>query len=443
MSTNPLRYPRADAILLMLSLVAAGCQPSAVADGTGEGPAASGTPVVGEWPGYRGPLRDGIAPDQDLLREWPSGGPEVLWKVPLGEGYSGLSVSGGRLFTLFSRDGDERAAAFDAATGKELWSVRLDSAYKNQFGNGPRSTPTVDGDLVYVLGAQGQLHALKVSSGESVWHHDLVREYGARIPTWGIATSPLVEGDLLLVDVGGRDGYSLVAFRKGSGEVAWKAADNPLDGAGYSAPIAFEVGGVRQVLFLIASKLVAVAPAEGTILWSFPWSTEYNVNAATPIFVPPNRVFVSTGYGTGASLLQVERTDQGGFRAQELWHNPSMRNQFSSSVRLGDFLYGFDNRTLKCLRVDTGEEMWKERGLGHGSLLAADGLLFVLGERGELVLVEASPEAFQEKARVQLLHTKTWTVPTLVDGRLFVRDEEQLVSLRVSPTTQAPAPATS
>ncbi len=389
------------------------------------------TPVEGSWPEYRGPQRDGKSPATGLLHDWPDAGPKMLWRTEVGGGYSGLSIAQGRLFTLYSRGDGEFAGAFDTASGERVWEQRLDAVFRNQFGDGPRSTPTIDGDTVYALGAQGQLYALGVQDGEERWHVDLIKTFGARIPTWGISMAPLVEGDLLLVDVGGAGSNSIVALNKKTGETVWTTSAGRDDGAGYSAPLPIEVDGVRQIVFFLAAKVVGVAPADGRVLWQHDWRTDYDVNAATPIFIAPNRLFVASGYSTGAALLELQRGEGDGFSVREVWNNPRMRNQFSSSILLGDHLYGFDNKTLKCIRVSDGEQVWAERGLGHGSLVYADGYLYVLGERGQLVLVEATPEGYKEQDRLQLFDSKTWTMPTLVGDRLFVRDEEVLVSLQI------------
>jgi outer membrane protein assembly factor BamB len=377
--------------------------------------------AAGDWPRYRGPAADGRSAETGLLATWPPAGPPELWRVPLGGGYSGISVVGDRLFTLFAVGKDEFAAAFDAASGRETWRVRIDRNRPDDQGDGPRATPTVDGDTVYTLSSSGKLHALEAASGKVRWTLDLVKEFDARVPRWGVATSPLVEADLLVVDVGGRAGYSLVAFDKTSGEVRWHAND---DEAGYSTPLAVTLGEVRQIVSFSATRLSGVKATDGAALWSHPWRTAYDVNAAMPVFVPPNRLFISSGYDSGGALLQID-----GKRVLELWRAGRMRNHFNSSVLVGDHLYGFDNAFLKCIAVANGEEKWATRGFAKGSLIYADGHLIVLGERGNLAWVEATPEDYRESAGFQLFNSKTWTMPSLANGRLFVRDQKELVAL--------------
>jgi outer membrane protein assembly factor BamB len=384
-----------------------------------------------DWPQFRGPHRDGISAEKGLVDGWGEGGPPVLWRSRGGEGYSALSVAGGRLFTLLARGNDELAVAFDATSGRELWTYRLGDKYNNDFGDGPRSTPTVDGDTVYVLSARGHLAALETATGKARWSQDLTKSLGARIPTWGISTSPLVLGDLLLVDAGGRDGASVAALNKRDGVMRWTAGT---DIAGYSAPLPIRVGGLEQVVFFTGTQVVGVSPKDGKILWQEAWRTSYDVNAAAPVFIAPDRLFISSGYDTGSALYRVQ-VAEGAASLQEVWRNRAMKNQFSSSIYLDGHLYGFDNSILKCLDAATGEERWKARGYGHGSLTYADGKLIVLSDRGKLALLEATPAAYRELASHELFAGKTWTVPTLAGGVLYVRDEKELVALKLTGTT--------
>ncbi|MFL6202779.1 MAG: PQQ-binding-like beta-propeller repeat protein [Thermoanaerobaculia bacterium] len=380
----------------------------------------AGVAVAADWPQFRGPNRDGISPEAAVLKTWPASGPKVLWKVPIGEGYSQVVSARGRLFTFSGQGSDEVAAALDAATGRQIWRVRIDGKYENGQGNGPRSTPTVDGDLVYVLSASGKLAALKTANGQVAWQHDLRAEYGANPPGWGITTSPLVEGKLLIVNVGGSGNKSIVAFDKTTGKPVWTSQN---DSAGYSAPIAITVRGVRQVIVFTADGIVSVSPEDGRLFWRTSWKTDYDVNAATPVFFPPDKLFVSSGYGTGAALLQINRTN-----VTEVWRSKGMKNQFSSSVLHDGILYGFDDATFKALDAATGKERWKQRGFGHGSLILAGGNLVVLSDRGKLALVNATPEEYRELGNAQVLDGKCWTSPSLADGRLYVRNEAQLIA---------------
>jgi len=385
--------------------------------------------AAADWPQYRGPHRDGRSSETGLLRSWPKGGPEEIWRVPLGSGYSGIAVVGDRLFTLLARDDSEMVAAYSTSNGAELWRLRLDAERPDSQGEGPRSTPTVDGEQIYVVGARGQLASLAAATGSVEWRIDLREKLGAKVPQWGVSSSPLVEGDRLIVEVGGGNGSAFAAFNKETGEVVWSSGSSK---PGYASPIAVTLQGRRQIVFFPASGLVGVAPENGEVLWSVPWKTSYDVNAATPIFVPRDSIFISSGYDSGAALVAVERDDDS-LTADFAWKNREMKNHFNSSVLVGNFIYGFDNAIFKCLDARSGAEIWKARG-GYGkgaSLLYADGLLFVLGGEGLLGLVEATPEGYRELATAEVSSRRTWTMPSLANGVLYLRDFRELWALRV------------
>jgi outer membrane protein assembly factor BamB len=380
-----------------------------------------------DWPQYRGPARDGVSEETGLLASWPAGGPPSVWRVGIGAGFSGMSVVGGRLFTQYTIGEDDVLAAHDVANGQRLWTVRLDRRYSDGQGDGPRSTPTVDGDLVYGLSPRGHLVAAEVATGKVVWRKDLAAEFGADPPQWGISTQPAVEGDLLVVDVGGRTDYGVVAFDKRTGAVRWHSESGL---AGYSQPIRLQVDGVDQLVVFRGTQLVALDPQSGRPLWRRPWGTDWDVNAASPIFVPPNRLFVSSGYDTGSALLKMQ-ANGGKVTVAEGWASKGLKNQFSSSVVRGGIIYGFDNKVLKAVDLNTGADRWKQSGLGHGSLLLAEGKLWVLSDRGKLVLVEATPERYVELATAQPLSGKSWTAPTLANGKLYLRNEKEMLCLDV------------
>ena len=377
-----------------------------------------------DWPQWRGPNRDGISKETGFQKNWSASPPKIAWRAPLGPGYSAVAISQGRAFTMASRGGNELVLCIDAATGKELWSFRTDSTYESGQGDGPRSTPTVDGNWVYALGARGKLYALNAKDGKKVWFHDLQTEYGSEIPGWGTSTSPLVEGDLLLVDIGGKTGHSIGAFNKRSGQLVWKTHT---DKQGYSSPIAVTVNGVRQILFFTGTSLLSVSPS-GTVHWKYPWRTSYYANIATPVFIAPDKVFISTAYDTGAAVLKlVGGKEKPAF--QELWKSKVAQNHFNTSVLHNNHIYGFDQGILQCVEVNSGTEKWKQSGFGKGSVILAEGHLIVLGERGQLALVEATPAAYKEKGRMQPLTGKTWTAPALANGKLYLRNEKEMICL--------------
>jgi outer membrane protein assembly factor BamB len=301
----------------------------------------------------------------------------------------------------------------------------MDSQFYNDHGNGPRSTPTVDGNLVFAQGAKSMLYAVRADNGQKAWGIDLKKEYGAKIPTWGVSTSPLVEGDLVLVDVGGKSGYSICAFNKTTGKLVW---NSQTDLPGYSAAIAITANGHRQAVFFTGSAAVSVSPKDGKMFWRFPWETSYDVNAATPIFIPSDKVFISSGYGVGAAVLRIQGTN-GSLNVEPVWKSRVMKNHWASSIHHQGYIYGFDDAILACIDANTGEQKWQQRGFNKGSLIFADGHLIILGERGNLALVEATPAGYKEKSSAEVLRGKCWTMPTLAGGKLYVRNQSEMLCL--------------
>ncbi len=378
---------------------------------------------IAEWAQWRGPNRDGISSETGFLKSWSEAGPKVLWHIPFGDGYSGISIAQGKVYTMFAEGKDEFVICLDASNGEEVWRFRSGAKFTEQRGDGPRSMPTVHGDSVFALGAEGKLYALDARDGTKLWAHNFVAEFDSKIPTWGFSSSPLIEGDLVLVEAGGKDDQAIVAFDKTSGDVVWTTHT---DEVGYSSPIAIDFGGVRQIIFLTSKTLLSLAPKSGQIYWKYPWPE--GINIATPIFIPDDKIFISASYDKGAVLLKMI-ADENGIGIEEVWKSRVMKNHFNSSVLQGDYLYGFDNAILTCIEVNSGEEQWRQRGFGKGSLLLADGYLIILGDGGKLALVEANPSEYREKARFQLFDDKCWTVPTLAGGRLYLRNQKEMVCL--------------
>ena len=386
--------------------------------------------VGAEWPQWQGPTRDNISQETGWLKNWPEGGPDIVWRIPIGEGYSGISIVDGRIYTMHSEGEDEFAVCLDASDGAEIWRSRTDDNYQSGEGSGPRSTPAVDGDTVYVLSAKGKLYCLDASNGEKVWGHDFVTEFESGMPGFGFSTSPIIEGDSLLIEAGGKDGKSIVAFDKGTGAILWTSHT---DGAGYSSPIVIDSNGVRQAIFLTGKSLVSVSPADGTIYWKHvPWPTGNDINAAVPILLPGDRIFVSAAYDKGSVLLQM-KSDGEKMSVEEVWRSHDvMENWMSSSVLLGEYLYGFDEAILKCIEASTGEQKWAHRGFDRGTLLLADGHLIILGEGGNLGIAEANPSEYKGVAETQLLEGRCFTPPTFVGGKLYLRNQKELVCVDLS-----------
>jgi outer membrane protein assembly factor BamB len=384
-----------------------------------------------DWPQWLGPDRNGTSPERGLLTTWPAGGPRVLWKVAGGDGYSAVAVAGGRAITLVQRDGAELALALDAASGKELWTARVGPGYKNDYGNGPRSTPAIEGDRVFVTSVTGPVVGLEAASGKEVWRRDLLKDFGAKNLTWGLSASPVLDGDRLLVIPGAR-GAGVAALDKRDGKLLWKTGD---DKAAYASPVPVTVAGQRQALFFTAPGLLAVAADTGRELWRVPWVTEFDVNICTPL-VNGDRVFISSGENVGCALLRLK----GQGAPDVVWESKGkksvMKNYWANAVAHEGYLYGlageFDKQIdLRCLELETGKVMWSKANFGKGAITLADGHLFMTTKPGDLVLVRATPKAYEERARVKLLGENR-TVPTLANKRLYLRDRENILCLDVA-----------
>jgi len=409
----------------ILALVAA--LPTAVAAASGEAPE---TETARDWPQWRGADRDAISKETGLLDRWDTGGPPVVWRTVAGRGFSSVSVAGDRLYTMWDEDDTQFLVCLAAVTGKELWRYEVGSAFKHHYGDGPRSTPSIDEDTVFAVGTDGRLVAVDRISGKLRWRHDLVEAYGAALPSYGFASSPLVIGERLLLEVGGPEA-AFMAFEKSTGKVLWASES---DASAYSSPIAVTLDGAVQIVFWSAAGLRSLAPDDGRLLWRHDAQTLCPVtgaplNTGTPIFVPPDRILIASG--SGAALLRVTHP-AGEYRVTTVWESEELRSDVNTPLLWKGHVYGFDRGTLKCLDVETGEVRWRARGFQRGSLIAADGKLFVLGESGDLALAEASGTGFTVNGRTKILGGRSWTAPSLAAGRLYLRNQEELVCLDVS-----------
>lgn len=384
--------------------------------------------TTGDWPQWRGPNRDGRSAETGLLTSWPPEGPRLVWKASgAGTGYSSMSTSEGRLYTVGARGGREYVHAFDVATGRKLWEVDNGVEFTNDRGNGPRSTPTIDGSRLYVLGASGDLTCLDKVSGTRIWSVNVLRTFGGRNPTWGLSESPLVAGNRVLVNAGGPNA-SIVALDKTSGRVLWRTQS---DGAGYSSAVLQRVGDVEQAVFFTASRAIGVDVRDGRLLWEYPRVANRVANIATPV-VYRNFVFLSSDYGTGAALLRLEPNGNR-VTANEVYFTRAMRNHHSSSVLVDGTLYGFSSAILTALRFEDGTELWKHRSVGKGSLVHADGHLYLFSENGVVGLAEATPEGYREKGRFEIPRgaLPTWAHPIISNGRLYLRDQDTIYAYDV------------
>lgn len=377
------------------------------------------------WTGFRGASRDGHYPQRPIMTSWPAALPP-LWKQPVGGGHASFAIANGRAFTVEQRGDEEVATAYDVRSGRELWAHGWRGAFRESMGgDGPRATPTWHDGVVYALGAEGELRALRESDGRQLWRTSILTDAGASNLEWGMAASPLIVDDLVIVAPGGRSGRSVLAYDRRSGRQVWSALD---DKASYAAPQLATIHGVRQVLVFTSSRLASLRPEDGSLLWDFEWrgGGGAGINVAQPI-VLEDRVFISTGYGVGSAMLQVARTGDA-WSAKELWRSSRMKNQFTSSVHHGGFIYGLDEGILACLNASNGERCWKAGRYGDGQVLLAGGHLIVSTDAGDLVLVRATPEGHQEIARSPALSGRTWNHPAIADGILLVRNSNEMAA---------------
>jgi outer membrane protein assembly factor BamB len=388
-------------------------------------PAVVSNRALDDWPQWRGPNRDGRSVEKGLLKDWPAGGPPLAWKTSgAGEGYSSFAVAGGRVYTLGARGGSEYTVAFDTQTGKKLWEAPNGRRFENDRGSGPRGTPTVEGDRVYSFGASGDLSVIEAASGKVVWTVNVLSKFGGSNINWGLSESPLVLSDRILVNAGG----PIVALKKTDGSQIWKSNG---EAAGYSSAVLHEAGGIREAIYFTHTRVVGVDVNTGKRLWSYQPVANNIANIATPV-IRENRVFVSSDYGTGAALLEL--TPSGGeMRVKEVYFTRDMRNHHSSSVLVGDHLYGFSSAILTAMNFNDGQVAWRDRSVGKGSLVFADDRLYLYSEGGTVGLAEANPTAYREHGRFQLKtgNLPAWSHPVVSGGKLFLRDQDTIYAYDV------------
>lgn len=388
-------------------------------------------------PQFRGADRTGIVRQSGLLKSWPEGGPKLLWSAKgAGEGHATPSVARGRIYGMGLRGNDEVVWALDEKTGKEIWSTKIDSGIvleAQQGGNGPRSTPTIDGNRLYAIGVAGKLVCLNLANGKMVWKASLVDDFGGKVPTWGYSESPLVEGNRVIATPGGET--TLVAFNKNTGAVAWKSSVGAGNGVAYSSAIGATYGGKRHVIQFLAGTLVGVDAVNGKLLWRFDApATPRGINCSSPIF-KDGYVFAAASYQHGGALGKLSATG-GAFSAEQVYFTKDMRNHHGGMVVIGDHLYGFDESNLTCIEFATGKVKWQNRSVGKGSIVAADGMLICRSERGPVALVEANPNEYVEKGRFEQperSQAPSWPYPVVANGRLYLRDQDVLLCYEIAP----------
>ena len=424
---------RQPAVLLGVLLVAALVATLAAAAGLFAQTAtpAGAAPSTGlDWPQWRGLERNGVSREVGLLKQWPSTGPAVVWTASnLGAGFGSLAVRGDRVFVQGMRGRQSVVSSLNRADGKVVWSVPAGPAADNDRGPGPRGTPTVDGDRLYVLSESGDLLALRVTDGGTVWQRNILKDFAARTIGWLLSESPLIDGSNVIVSPGGRMA-GMVALDKLTGKTVWVSRDLN-DEAGYSSPVVADVQGVRTIMTLTGQAGVGVRASDGKLMWRYTQVANNTANATTPLY-SDGKVFYTSSYGTGGALLDL-RAQAGEVRAQEVYFTRNMQNHHGGVVLLNGYLYGFNNAILTCLEFATGKVMWRDRSVGKGAVIAAEGHLYVLSEDNAVGLVEATPTAYREKGRFTIRDQgwPSWAHPVVSGGRLYIRNQGVVASYDV------------
>ncbi len=384
----------------------------------------------GEYPQFLGPGRNATITGVTLVRDWQMHPPKEIWRRPVGAGWSGFAVKDGLAVTQEQREGQEWVVCYGLKTGAMRWQHADPGEYTSTVaGDGPRATPTIVGDRVYSAGVTGHLNCLDLASGARIWSRNYLTENGAPRKKWGNSGSPLVVDSLVIINAGGPDGYSLVAYHRDSGERLWHAGSDP---AGHSSPMLATLCGVPQVIVFNEGSIVGHDPARrGAILWQHPWPRTTQP-VAQPLLLPGHRLFVSSGYGIGGRLFQLARDDQGKFSVTELWKTSRMKAKFTNLVHREGYIYGLDDGVLACIDAATGQRRWKRGRYGHGQLILVEDVLLIQAEDGELVLVEATPETHRELATMPALNAKTWNNPTLAAPYLLVRNDREAICYQLA-----------
>lgn len=389
-------------------------------------------PNMGEFTQFYGPGRNAVLAEPILETNWSAHPPILLWKQAVGPGWSGFAVQDGLAVTLEQRGESEYVTCYEVVTGRPIWSHSDEARYASTIaGEGPRTTPTLSGDRVYTFGATGILNCLDRHTGKRFWFRDAARENEAKLPDWGFASSPLVVDGKVVISLGGASERSLVAYGAEDGAFAWGAGDG---GADFSSPMEATLLGERMILIFNTRGIVAHA-LTGPVLWTYPWPGKHP-HVSVPVVVGTNQVLVSSGYGTGIELIEVSRTGEGkagrDWTATSVWKSMALKSKFGPILVKDDYIYGLDDGILVCVELKTGQRRWKDGRYGHGQALLVAGMILLTSERGEVILIEPSPEKLLENGRIQVLTGKTWNPPALAGEYLLMRNDQEAACLKLS-----------
>ncbi|WP_419193329.1 PQQ-binding-like beta-propeller repeat protein [Kolteria novifilia] len=407
-----------------------------------EAPEATVPPLAlqpGDWPGFRGPQRDSVVTGTVIETDWKKSPPQERWRRPLGPGWSSFALVDGHLFTQEQRGDQEVVTCYDAASGKPIWIHENDYRFTETVsGAGPRATPTFHDGRLFTFGAGGILNALDPATGKEIWSRNVAEDTGAKVPEWGFSSSPEVVNDAVIVYVGGKTGKGIAAYDRTTGEPLWTAEAGE---HAYGSPQRTDLGGVDQVLALTDAGVTSVDPVSGTEIWNYDWPSAPYSRVVQPLLVGEQQVLLGTGYGMGSRLINVARSGDE-WTASEEWTSRNLKPYFNDTVVYGDALYGFDGNIFTCVDLKTGDRAWKRGRYGNGQVLLLEdqGLLLVLSEKGEVVLLEATPEKHRELAKFKAIDGKTWNHPVVAHGTLYVRNGEEAAAFALPvKTTEVPA----
>lgn len=386
---------------------------------------------AGDWPGWLGPDRNGVSSETDLIDRFGPAGPTIKWRFPLYKGFSSIAATNDFVYAM-GADHMEYAVCLNAKDGELIWQAPIGKMFEDTMGgHGPRATPLIWQDRLFVISGYGNLHALDRETGRTIWSRKLTQHFDGETPSWGYSGSPIIQDNRLLIATGSTTLPALLALDPESGSIIWQTRPGL---AGYATPVIF--GSQKsQAVFFASDALVSIDLQQGHQLWEHPWKTPWSANAATPVLIGPNQIFISSGYGKGSALLKAP---SGKGSVQTVWQNKRIRSAFSTPIYHQGYLYGFDNATLKCIDIAANREQWKQRGFGQGSLILADGKLIVLGEKGKLALIKADPSQYTELDRARPLNRRCWTMPTLAHATLYIRDERTLLAIDLSKPDATP-----
>jgi len=402
------------------------------------------TPAVAQWPEFGGPNRNFVVQDASVNPQWSEGKPTQLWKRALGEGYSGIAVDHGQLFTMY-RDGDEEVViALDAETGETLWQYKYPAPAPKgvigQFGHGPNATPLVNRTSVYTLGGYGHVHCFSRIDGKVLWSHDLVKRLGLKPAGFAYSASPIMYKDRILMTLGSEGGEvasGVVCFYYRTGMLLWaKQNFEPVN----ASPIIINVDGQDQLVVVEPTSVVGIDPLSGRRYWDVPFQNEQKTNCATPVWDPKSAILVvSSAYGKGSVAWRLQRDDTGATRVNEIWHNQKIQVHHGSIVGIGGYIFAssgsFGPEFLSAMNLHTGKIAYRQRGFAKANVIFGDGKLIVLDEDGKLAIADASPTGFNPIAQAQVLEKTAWTAPTLTGDRLYLRDKKNIVALEIGAPT--------